>query len=57
MAKKPEAAPAKPVLGRVKNHLKMGIVGMPNVGTHGNVLNSYCALFPLCFFVVLCDFV
>jgi len=32
-AKKKEEAPAKkPVLGRVKSHLKMGIVGMPNVG-------------------------
>lgn len=30
--KKEEPPPKKPVLGRVKNHLKMGIVGLPNVG-------------------------
>eukprot|EP01124_Arcella_intermedia_P006676 TRINITY_DN1399_c1_g1_i3.p1 TRINITY_DN1399_c1_g1~~TRINITY_DN1399_c1_g1_i3.p1 ORF type:complete len:391 (+),score=89.90 TRINITY_DN1399_c1_g1_i3:44-1216(+) len=30
--KKKEEAPKKIMLGRVKNHLKMGIVGLPNVG-------------------------
>jgi len=30
--KKKEEAPKKVLLGRVKNHLKMGIVGLPNVG-------------------------
>jgi len=33
MKKKEEPPPTKkPVVGRVKNHLKMGIVGLPNVG-------------------------
>jgi len=32
MAKKAEPPAKKNVLGRVKNHLKMGIVGLPNVG-------------------------
>jgi hypothetical protein len=38
MAKK-SAAPAvveRPLLGRVSNHLKMGIVGLPNVGTRNH---------------------
>eukprot|EP01025_Chloroclados_australasicus_P052272 TRINITY_DN6087_c0_g3_i3.p2 TRINITY_DN6087_c0_g3~~TRINITY_DN6087_c0_g3_i3.p2 ORF type:complete len:170 (-),score=30.11 TRINITY_DN6087_c0_g3_i3:129-638(-) len=30
--KKDEGQPTKPLLGRFKSHLKMGIVGLPNVG-------------------------
>jgi len=39
MSKKVEETKKKPVLGRVKNHLKMGIVGLPNVGM--NFLRPY----------------
>lgn len=31
-SKKEEKVEEKPLLGRVSHHLKMGIVGLPNVG-------------------------
>ncbi len=51
--KKQEAAKPKPLIGRVGTSLKMGIVGLPNVGksTFFNILTKLQAAaenFPFC---------
>eukprot|EP00163_Fabomonas_tropica_P008973 TRINITY_DN1876_c0_g1_i2.p1 TRINITY_DN1876_c0_g1~~TRINITY_DN1876_c0_g1_i2.p1 ORF type:complete len:213 (+),score=64.35 TRINITY_DN1876_c0_g1_i2:56-640(+) len=51
--KKGEPEPQRVILGRVKNHLKMGIVGLPNVGksTFFNLLSEMSVPaenFPFC---------
>ena len=51
--KKEQAPPPRPILGRFKSNLKMGIVGLPNVGksTLFNVLTRMgipAENFPFC---------
>ena len=41
--KKEEAPKEKPILGRFSSHLKMGIVGMPNVGKSSTFVTLYCS--------------